>query len=198
MITLYGATRSRASRCLWLLHELGLEFEQVPIEIGSDELRAAGYLAINPAGKIPALSVDGVVITESMAINLWLAQQHGAPFWPADAGGQGRALQWTLWAAAELEPQTSGIARLKRLGGEGAEARIAENLENTNRLLELPERRLGESANLASDDFSVADINLASILNLAGFFGIEMARFPRLSAWMDAARARPAFKQVYG
>lgn len=198
MIILYGATRSRASRCLWLLHELGLEFEQVPIEIGSDELRSADYLAINPAGKIPALKVDGTVVTESMAINLWLAQRQGAPFWPADAGAQGRVLQWTLWAAGELEPQTGGIARLKRLGGEGAEARIAESLDNAYRLLALAERRLGESANLAGDAFSVADINLASILNLAGFFGIDLGRFPRISAWMDAARARPAFKAVYG
>ena len=66
MIRLYGVPWSRASRCLWMLEELGVPYENVPIA----KTREPDYLAINPNGRIPALDDDGVVMWESLAINL--------------------------------------------------------------------------------------------------------------------------------
>ncbi|HXZ88731.1 MAG TPA: glutathione S-transferase N-terminal domain-containing protein, partial [Candidatus Binataceae bacterium] len=76
-IKLYGIPQSRSARCLWILEELGLPYENIPVDfIG--EAQKPEYLKINPNGRIPALDDDGVVLFESLAINLHLARKYGA------------------------------------------------------------------------------------------------------------------------
>src|SRR6187551_236514 len=101
MLKLYGLTKSRALRCIWMLYEIDAPFELVRLSpeapdfpVGSD---------INPNRKIPAL-VDGTtVMWESMAINLYLAQTRTTELSPRGRTELGDALKWTLWAQSELE-----------------------------------------------------------------------------------------------
>ena len=80
MIKLYGTVMSRAGRAAWALEELGLKYEHVPISFQGDT-RKPEYLKINPNGHIPAIDDDGLIVWESMAINLYLAEKYGkAPF----------------------------------------------------------------------------------------------------------------------
>ena len=73
MIKLYGIPASRASRCLWMLEELGVQYENVPVNfIG--EAQKPDYLKLNPNGKVPTLDDDGLILFESLAINLHLAR----------------------------------------------------------------------------------------------------------------------------
>ncbi len=76
MIRLYGSAKSRAIYCLWLLEELNVTYEHLPIGFGKDDLKAPDFLAVNPNGKIPALQDGDVTLFESMAINLYLAQKY--------------------------------------------------------------------------------------------------------------------------
>src|SRR6516162_4579808 len=99
MIKLYGQARSRASRALWMLAELGIAYEHVPVRPYT-ESRALDYLRINPNGHIPALEDDGFILWESLAINLYLAEKYAsAPMWPANMRDHARTYQWSLWAA---------------------------------------------------------------------------------------------------
>jgi len=85
MLTIYGVYRSRASRCIWLAHEIGLSFRHIPV-MQADRLdkpdasdaplntRSPAFLAVNPNGRIPSIDDDGLVLQESLAINLYLVQ----------------------------------------------------------------------------------------------------------------------------
>src|SRR6184192_2113823 len=89
MLTIYGVYRSRASRNIWLANELAIPFKQVPImqryrlkePLPADVVhtKSPEFLKVNPNGHIPSVEDDGVVLHESLAINLYLAKKHGGP-----------------------------------------------------------------------------------------------------------------------
>uniref|UniRef100_UPI0005BD2FB3 glutathione S-transferase N-terminal domain-containing protein n=1 Tax=Ensifer sp. ZNC0028 TaxID=1339236 RepID=UPI0005BD2FB3 len=95
MLTIYGVYRSRASRNYWMARELGIPFQSVPViqarrvadPLATDapiNTKSPAFLAVNPMGLIPAIEDDGVVLTESLANNLYLARKYGGPLAPAD------------------------------------------------------------------------------------------------------------------
>ena len=197
MIKIYGNRRSRATRCMWLLEEIGTPYELIPIDPANGDNRTPGYLALNPSGKMPVLEADGVVMSESHAINLWLAQRAGGEFWPDDAWTKGRILQWTLWTGAELEPVTTGILRAKRAGGADADGRIAELQEAAKVLIGLVEIQLKDAPFLAGEAFSVADVSVGSVVAFFAFFGIDLGPFPQTSSWFARLQSRPAYQRVF-
>lgn len=115
MLTIYGVYRSRASRNIWLAEELGIPFKVVPViqhyrePKPADMLhtRSPEFLAVNPNGHIPSIDDDGLVLHESLAINLYLARKHGGPLAPKTVGEDGQMTMWALWAATEIEERAS-------------------------------------------------------------------------------------------
>ncbi len=105
MLKLYGIAQSRTFRPLWLLHELGLEFEHVPLDFRGEALNDPAYRALNPNGRIPTLVDGDLVLWESMAINLYLARRYGGDsgLWPDSIEGEALALQWSFWVMTEVE-----------------------------------------------------------------------------------------------
>jgi glutathione S-transferase len=101
-LRIYGIARTRAFRALWIAKELGLDYEHIPVEIGSAGARQAEYLAINPNGRLPAIDDGGFVLWESLAITLYLAKKHGR-LYPATLEGEAKAWQWSLWAVQEVD-----------------------------------------------------------------------------------------------
>src|SRR5689334_7302926 len=73
-VKIYGPTQSRASRALWIVHELGIPFEHVPVEM--KDTKSPEYLKINPNGKVPAMVDGNLTLFESMAINRYLAEKY--------------------------------------------------------------------------------------------------------------------------
>ena len=103
MLQLYGNPRSRAMRCLWMLEEVGQPYQLVDKSLRADDLHSADYLKLNPNARIPTLVDGDVVLWESMAINLYLAQKYPGPMHCADAAVLGQAAQWSFWAMLEVE-----------------------------------------------------------------------------------------------
>src|SRR5262249_49265934 len=99
-LRIYGIARTRAFRALWMVEELGLDYEHVPIEIGPAGARKPEYLAINPNGRLPAIEDDGFTLWESLAITLYLAKKHGR-LYPTTLETEAKAWQWRLWAVQE-------------------------------------------------------------------------------------------------
>src|SRR5687767_14775313 len=96
-LRIYGVARTRAFRPLWMANELGLDYQHLPVEIGSAGARQADYLAINPNGRLPAVDDGGFVLFESLAITLYLAKKHATgTLYPATLEGEAKAWQWTL------------------------------------------------------------------------------------------------------
>ena len=82
MLTLYGAMASRAHRVVWMLKELGLDYEHVPTHFMDGSTRKPEFLAINPNGRVPVINDAGFIVYESMAINLYLAKKYGGVLAP--------------------------------------------------------------------------------------------------------------------
>jgi glutathione S-transferase len=199
MLKIYGVTRSRASRVVWLCEELGLPYEQVPViqRYRIDEETAArvlhtkspAFLAINPNGHIPSIDDDGLVLHESLAITLYLAVKHGGPLGPADLAEQGLMTSWSFWAAIEVE-----TAALDILQGRSVDA----NVEKLRAPFAVLDAALGAGGgHVVGGRFTVADLNLAEVLRYAKPATALFDGAPRVKAWLEACQSRPAFKAMW-
>ena len=103
MLQLYANPRSRAMRCLWMLEEVGRPYQLVEKTTRADELQSAEYLRLNPNARIPTLVDGDLVLWESMAINLYLAQKYDGPMHCAGPEVLGLAAQWSFWVVLEIE-----------------------------------------------------------------------------------------------
>jgi len=210
MITLYGVYRSRASRPLWLLGECGAEFTHVPViqSYRLDQPRAEGaplntatpsFLAINPIGQVPALEEDGLVLSESLAITLYIARRHGGTFGPQTDAEAALMEQWALFAATAIEPSALDILNTANNAGftpEG-QAQIAISAEKLRRPLARLQVQLNDHDWLVGDRFTVADINTAECLRYAQSHPTLIGEFPAVKDWLDRCQSRPAFQAMW-
>ncbi len=104
MLRIHGVPRSRAFRCIWAAEEARQPYEVVPVGFDG-ATKTEAYGALNPNRTVPTLQDGDLVLFESLAINLHIAGKAGPPLMPPPGGGDtARVLQWTLWAATEIEP----------------------------------------------------------------------------------------------
>jgi glutathione S-transferase len=103
MLQLYGNLKSRATRCMWMLEEIGEPYQLVEKSTHPDDLQSADYLRLNPNARIPTLVDGDVVLWESMAINLYLAEKYKGAMHSPGPEALGLAAQWSFWAMLEME-----------------------------------------------------------------------------------------------
>jgi glutathione S-transferase len=211
MISLYGVYRSRASRPLWLLGEIGLPFTHVPVIQGYrlPDPKATGapvnttspaFLAVNSQGQIPAYVEDDLVLTESLAITLHIARKHGGPLGPQSDAESAQMEQWALFAATGIETPALEILYTQNDGGDKTlegQAAIAINAEKLRRPLARLQGHLANHDWMVGDRFTVADINTAECLRYAQGHPTLLAEFPAVEAWLDRCQARPAFTAMW-
>ena len=206
MLTIYGVYRSRASRNIWLAEELGIPFKHVPViqhyrepkPTGMLHTRSPEFLAVNPNGHIPSIDDDGLVLHESLAINLYLARKHGGPLAPKDIAEEGQMSMWALWAATEIEERALTIL-YNRVGNpwgtkdlKAADAAV-EALKGPFSVLD----RALAGGFLVGGRFTVADINAAEVVRYALAAPELLEAAPKVKAWLAACQARPAFKKMW-
>ncbi len=202
-LKIYGIAASRAARPLWVAHELGLAYEHVPVPYAGGATRTAEFLAVNPNGHIPAIDDDGVMVWESMACALYLAQRFQAADGSTLAGvtpaEQAEVLRWTFWTVTECEKDALTV--LMHMAVMPADQRKPELAQEAGRRLAVPLRVLEQ--HLASDGrdylagrFTVADICVASVLAWLMPVPSILQGSPAVSAWLDRCLARPAQLQV--
>lgn len=209
MLTLYGVARSRASRNLWLLHEMGRDFAHVPViqayrladPAATDaalNTRSPAFLTLSPRGTIPVLDDDGLVLAESLAINLHLGRRFGGPLAPADAGEWSRAEEWSLYAATAIEPSALAILNLDPGTDDPAiRAEIERHAAVLRRPLAVLDAHLAAEGQAMGGRFTLADIALAETLRYAqGEKGLIEA-FPAVATWLAACQNRPAFRRMW-
>lgn len=199
MLTIYGVYRSRASRNLWLANELALAFKHVPViqkgrlanPTATDapiNTASPSFLKVNPNGHIPSIDDDGLVLHESLAINLYLAKKHGGPLAPANVAEDGEMIMWSLWALTEVEPH----ALLVMQKGPSQDAMTA--LRGAFAVLD---KALAGNGHLVGGRFTVADLNVAENVRYAMSTKELFDGAPRVKAWLAACHARPAFKKMW-
>jgi glutathione S-transferase len=194
-LKIYGVARSRAFRTLWMAKELGLDYEHVKVDFATGDTRTPAHLALNPNGHIPVIDDDGFVLWESMAINLYLAKKHSlGRLYPSRLEDEARAWQWSFWGMTEIErPVLTALFNRAILPEDKRDAAAAEAAERTlAQPMRVLDSALGSSANLLGDNFTVADLNVASILSWARPAQIDMAPFPKVAEWLKNCAERPA------
>ncbi len=195
MLKIYGVARSRAFRILWMAKELGLDYEHVKVDFASGETREPGFLALNPNGHVPVIDDDGLILWESMAINLYLAKKYGAGgLYPDRLEDEARAWQWSVWGMTEVErPVLTAMMNRAVYPEENRDLAAADAAEQTlAQPLKVLDGVLGRSANMLGESFTVADLNVASILAWARPAQIDMSAFPKVAEWLKNCAERPA------
>lgn len=199
-LTIYGVPRSRAIRNLWMAHELGLEYRLVEVVPGADGSRKPEFLAINPNGHVPFIEDDGLVLWESMAINLHLARKHGGGLAPATLAEDSLAVMWTVWAATELEPPATQammhsfmLPEPDRVPG----IRDSALAQVEGPLLVLEQVLSSGGGYVLGGRFTVADVNLACCVFYLRMNPEVLLDKPAVREWYAAAMARPAAKAAF-
>ena len=160
MLTLYGSSQGRASRSLIALEELGLDYRHAPLKPWESAADAERLAALNPNARVPVLDDDGLVIWESMAINLYLGDRYGGPLWPATAADRARLYQWSVWGQTSIDVMARHRARF----GKDPAAKAAAEAERLA-MLAILDAALADRSYLLGQAFTLADLNLATTLN---------------------------------
>jgi len=198
-LKIYGVARSRAARVLWMAKELGLDYEHIKVDFATGDTRRPEHLALNPNGHVPVIDDDGLILWESMAINLYLAKKYGkSGLYPARPEDEARAWQWSFWGMTEIErPLLTALLNRAVYPERERDAAAADQAEKTlAQPLGVLDGVLGSTACLLGEQFTVADLNVASILAWARPAQIDVAPFPRVAEWLKNCAERPAARAV--
>lgn len=195
-IKVYGDARTRTVRTLWMMGELDMPYDHVPIGTRDGANRKPDYLAVNPSGRVPAIADGDFVLSESMAINLYLAKTYGGALYPSSPHGEARAWQWSFWAVTEIDRtlidwalHSSVLPEAERDPKRARAARL-----ELERPLEALDDALRDSHWLAEDRFTVADLNAASVMYRALLMDLDDK--PRTRDWLHRCWDRPAARKA--
>lgn len=210
MLKFYGILRSRVTRNVWAARELGIPFERVDV-IQANRLadpdapgarlhtRHPDFLKINPHGHIPAMDDDGLVLSESLAINLYLAKKHGGPLAARDAAEDAQMSMWSFWAATDVEPHAIQILynRVMKPQAERDEALAKAAVLALAWPFSVFDAHLAQSGgHVVGGRFTIADVNLAEVMRYAQAAPDLFEAAPRVKAWLAACQARPHFREM--
>jgi glutathione S-transferase len=188
-IKIYGSAMSRASRVMWCARELGLPFEHV--DLAWDSLKKPEFLAVNPNGKVPGFSDGNLSLFESLAINLYLAKKYGTgELYPTNLEDEARTFQWTLWAATEVEGNLLPSVMVKfGMLTDAVSAKAAADRAKTPLLV--LDNHLKNRDWLVGPKFSVADLNVSSVVGFARYGDVDISYAPHVISWLDRCLSRP-------
>ena len=176
MIVFYGAPASSAGRTHLMLEECGVPYEYRKVDF-RDPASKADYAKVNPAGRVPFIIDGDFRLQESIAINFYLAEKYAPQLWSTDGATRAQIYAWSLWCITNLQPvsMTSGSDRAQPYLDE-LDAQLA-------------------SGYVVGDKLTVADINVASVANLAAAFGAGTLG-PNTQPWLAKLKARPTWQKV--
>lgn len=205
MLKLYGIKNSRASRTLWLCRELGVPVDQVQVSFADGSAKSPEYLAVNPNGKIPSIDDEGFRVWESMAINFYLAKKHQSPLAPRTLQDEALMLQWSFWVMTEVEkmlltvllqrmefpPDSTAGKYFRERNPKNPEAE-KQAIEGLVKPLSVLNAHLADRNYLLGKEFTLADLNVASVLVWSVASKLDMSTTPNVQAWLQRCLARPA------
>lgn len=199
-ITFYTAPWSSASPVACALAELKVPHERVTFDLTKDDHKTPEFLALNPNGRVPTLVADGTPMFEALAINIWLGDRYGvkAGLWPSlESPDRMQALAWCTWSYVTygtllVRLQFSSNPRIPAEQHNAAAAAAAK--KELVHSLDLLEERLSKQAHILGNDYSLADLIVASVVGYGVFAGSSVDKHPHVKAWLERFQAREAFK----
>ena len=200
MLKLYGQFRSRAFRVAWLCKESGIAYEHVNVTINVEgaTCKEPAFVALNPNARVPVIDDDGLVLWESAAINLYLAEKYASPLWPASARGKGNMLQWAFFIANDVEPHMVTVMQHRALfPPEKRNAALADASDLALQpKLKVLDDHLAKHACFGGERWDMADFMVASVCYSFTAIKYDLARYPRFAKWLQESIERPAAREA--
>jgi glutathione S-transferase len=202
MLKLYGFKKvnalargnTRDLRILWALEEMQIPFELVGMDHPAHDLNTDAYRRINPFEQIPVIEDDGVVLSESAAILIYLAKKTGKLI-PSDFSGEAQVVRWCFAAMNTVELPLMSILIVDWSKDDGCRKHREFLVGWANRHLSGLERWLDRRQYVATDSFTVADILMAHVL--AGIKDASLLQpYSNLKNYRDRCLARPAWQRT--
>lgn len=196
----YHAPNTRSVRAVWLLEELGLDYEIEFHKLGDPKMRSPEYLKVHPMGRVPALEDDGQVIFESGAITQYVLAKYGNGRLAPDTTSPefGNYLQWLHYAEGMIMPPVNVIVVETILLP--ADRRNQTNVDRAvkllSRMLTAVDQRL-EGRDYLAGEFSGADIMSGHATIVANRLGADVSDKPNVAAYIDRLQARPALQKAW-
>ncbi|MBN3783433.1 glutathione S-transferase family protein [Burkholderia sp. Ac-20345] len=194
---LYGFAGTRSQRALWGLKELDADFEFISVNLLQGEHKRPEFLRLNPAGKVPVLVDGDLVIPESAAIVLYLADKYPEKaLLPVDPALRAEAYRWVMFAVTELEQPLWRITRHSFIypPEKRSPADIELAREDFRTMAAILDKHLEGRAFIVGDTLTVADCVTAYLIDWAGECNL-IESFPQLRAYLERLYARPKAPQ---
>jgi glutathione S-transferase len=196
---LYYFPSPNPQKVKFALLELGIDCEMVPVDLSKREQRQPEFLALNPFGRVPVL-VDGeVTLWDSHAIVAYLGDKSGK-LWPTSAAGRADALRWLFFLSGHISPPATDLVfnriAAKLLGIPGDQDAIARGEKALPDVIGIVEGQLAKGKWLMGDNFALVDCVYGPVLNVIEKAGFSFGDFPKVRAYLDGIRSRPAWRET--
>lgn len=202
MITLYGTGISfNVSRVRYCLHELGLEYEWIQTNPMKGETNTPEFQAMTPLGKIPVIDIDGFKLFESNTINRYLASVNDSSLYPKDLKARALVDAWMDFSTIHVGGMMGRVlwnrVLAPMIGKEVDEASLQTGLNYLALYYPKIEAQLVKTTYLASNDLSLADFTLLSLVDASELAQISLDKYPKLVAWRKVLQNQSFYQKCY-
>lgn len=194
MLTVYAFSTPNSVKVPIALEELGLAYDLRPVNIRKGAQKATDYMALNPNAKVPLLIDGDLVLPESGAILVHLAEKTGCLL-PSDPTARARTFEWLFVQLSGTGPAFGQASYWQKLAAEPNAAAIARYMAEADRLADLIDAHLGLNTWFAGEDYTIADIAHFGWFWRRDFAGVTFDTRPNLARWYAAMEARPAVQR---
>lgn len=180
-----------------MLEECGLKYEVMPMDMKAKQHKSTDYMKLNPNGKIPTLVDGGFVVWESIAINRYLAEKYKPELLGKSIEDRAHIDQWSVWSMVECQPPLVDLLIQIAFVPEPHRDNnlIEKSKERIPQKLTVLDQSLQGKEYIVSNFFSLADLNLASVVNIAPALGLDIHEFKNITKWLEKIKQRPSFKK---
>jgi glutathione S-transferase len=196
---LYYFPSPNPQKIKFALNELGVECETVPIDLLKREQRTPEFLTLNPVGRVPVLVDGSLSLWESHAILAYLGEKFGK-LWPTTPAGRADAMRWLFFLTSAISPPATEVAfnriAVKLSGGVPDEAAIARGEKALPDPIRIVDQHLADRKWMLGEEFSLVDCDYGPIFNVLDRAGFSFGDFPRVRAYLEAIRSRPAWRET--
>ena len=200
MIDLYTWPTPNGHNIHIMLEETGLDYTVIPVDIGAGDQFAPDFLKISPNNKMPAMvDRDGpggapYAMFESGAMLIYLAEKCGR-FMPQEMRARFDVIKWLMFQMGHIGPMLGQAHHFRAYAPEPIPYAVERYTNEAARLYKVFDVRLGESAHLAGDDYTIADMAVFPWLRSHERQGQDLADFPNVERWFETINARPAVER---
>jgi len=179
-----------------MLEEVGVAYAYKRVDLRKGEAQAPEFKRMYGGATVPVLRDGGLTLGESIAINFYLAEKHKPELMPSDLALRAQVYQWSLWAITNVQPELLAVMfDAMRPADQKDPSRVDAAKLRLEPQLAFLDKTLEGREHLVGDAFSVADVNVGSVMNIARALGL-LSGLPNASVWMERLVARPAFQRA--